>query len=42
MAELEADGIALRDLPDEVLFVQDASRYPGHTTGGVLVVVGPI
>ena len=35
------EGITLRDIPDVVVFVQDTSRYPNHTTGGGLVVADP-
>ena len=34
-------GITLRDIPDEAVFVQDASWYPNHTAGGGLVVADP-
>ena len=35
------EGITLRDIPDEAVFVQDASWYPIHTAGGGLVVADP-
>ena len=35
-------GITLQDVPAEAVFVQDASWYPNHTTGGGLVVADPM
>ena len=35
------EGITLRHIPDEAIFVEDASWYPNHTASGGLVVTHP-
>ena len=40
--ELHLEGITLRDVRYEAVFVQDASWYPNHMAVGGLVVVDPV
>ena len=40
--ELEAVEVTLRDLPDDMVFIQITSWYPGHTAGGGLVATNPL
>ena len=40
--EVKVHEITSQDLLDDVVFVQDASWYPGYITGGALMAANPL